>query len=964
MTNIFNKRDRWGNWGSLWILAGMAFLLPLAFNSISEVEVHNDVANWLPKDDPQAMTLAWYAEHFPITESFLLSWDDSSLADPRARELATRLQGYVDKDGIRREGSVYFEHVITPTDLIDRITRKDVTFEDGLDRIQGILVGGGPIKVRLTPEGRRKQATFERMLKEQVEEQLGVEVTIDERDHDLIDYLEEQRIVALEADEDADVSDANLNHDVQVSFPKMQVETEQREELQALINGLKHPETDEPFVETSFFIPGVPAAMSVELSEAGAADRKEAFIELREIAASVGIDPETIRMGGRPVASEELDLAVARAGFDPSQPPSRFWKRSVLLTSIIVGVLLAYIMLRSVKLATLVQIAAGYTVILAIAVVPALGGSMNMVLVVMPTLLMVLTSSAAIHVVNYWKHAMHSDRETAVADAYRMARVPCGLAAFTTAVGLISLGTSPLTPVRDFGVFSAIGCIISLGVVLFGLPAMIAIFPNRKLPKIGSDSAVFSSMGRGLSRHSTIVTVLCSVAFVGCAIGLKNFRTETKVIRYFPDDSRVVQDYNFLEENLAGIIPVDTVVRFDKESQQKLKFVERVEIVRRIEHKLATHPEISGTVSLADFLPEVEVPDFDSLTGTRRLFAEKNFNTRDKRTLESVEESEASSSFRVIADKGYDLYEEGDRALNDEGDELWKITAQVAIMSDMDYGELTHELDELVQSETKYSAGTSHRVTGLIPIFLRTQQAVLESLIQSFALAFGLIAIVMMMLLRSVVAGLLTMLPNLLPVGVVFGLISWAGLRVDIGTMITASVALGIAVDGTLHLLTWFRKGVMDGLKRGEAISEALAHCGPAMWQTSAAIGLGLFMLSPADLLLISRFGWLMSALIGTALIADVVFLPALLAGPLGAMIEKSVLAEKERVNEKARAAQRSEGNDGQTMPVVTSSDSAQAASTSKVDGGHSEPGRVDSNGIPHPHQQRPRNSDTPIPFE
>ena len=72
---------------------------------------------------------------------------------------------------------------------------------------------------------------------------------------------------------------------------------------------------------------------------------------------------------------------------------------------------------------------------------------------------------------------------------------------------------------------------------------------------------------------------------------------------------------------------------------------------------------------------------------------------------------------------------------------------------------------------------------------------------------------------------------------------------------------------------------------------EALAHCGPALWQSSLAVGLGLLMLSRAELQLISRFGWLMSALIGAALLADLILLPALLAGPLGALLQKTLPA-------------------------------------------------------------------------
>jgi len=197
----------------------------------------------------------------------------------------------------------------------------------------------------------------------------------------------------------------------------------------------------------------------------------------------------------------------------------------------------------------------------------------------------------------------------------------------------------------------------------------------------------------------------------------------------------------------------------------------------------------------------------------------------------------------------------------------------------------------MAQEELKlYQA--KHVVSGMVPIFLRTQEAVLESLIRSFAYAFIVIAIVMMIVLKDFVAGLFTMLPNLWPVGVVFGLISWKGLDVDIGTMITASVALGIAVDGTLHLLTWFREGIAEGKTAEQAISLAMGHCAPALWQTSMAVGLGLFMLSFADLLLVSRFGWLMATLIFAALIADLILLPAMLAGSLGTLIARRVKPE------------------------------------------------------------------------
>jgi predicted RND superfamily exporter protein len=125
-----------------------------------------------------------------------------------------------------------------------------------------------------------------------------------------------------------------------------------------------------------------------------------------------------------------------------------------------------------------------------------------------------------------------------------------------------------------------------------------------------------------------------------------------------------------------------------------------------------------------------------------------------------------------------------------------------------------------------------------------------------------------------------------LSVVVVFGVMSWFGQVLDIGTMLTGSVAIGIAVDDTLHLFTWFRDSLREGKTREESVVVALRHCGTAMTQTSVVIAFSLLLLYPAELLLISRFGWVMAALLGVAWLSSVVVLPALLAGPLGRLIE------------------------------------------------------------------------------
>lgn len=174
--------------------------------------------------------------------------------------------------------------------------------------------------------------------------------------------------------------------------------------------------------------------------------------------------------------------------------------------------------------------------------------------------------------------------------------------------------------------------------------------------------------------------------------------------------------------------------------------------------------------------------------------------------------------------------------------------------------------------------------TGVVPVVYKAARTLLSSLVESTLWAFALIAIVMSFVLKSIRAGIVSMLPNVFPVVLIFGFMGLAGIEVDIGTMMTASVAMGVAVDDTIHFLTWFRWGLDKGLSRSDAIREAYRRCAVAMMQTTIIGGLGLAVFAVSSFTPTQRFGYLMVSLLAAALVGDLVFLPALLAGPLGAM--------------------------------------------------------------------------------
>ncbi len=900
MKSFLERRDRWGNGFSLWLIAGVLFAVPLMVWSLRQLHMENDVAGWLPKDDPQSRILSWYQTLFPEEDRILVSWDGCSLTDPKVRQLSLQLKG-IDKNGIREGGSVYVKDVSQPTDLLRRIISEGIPLETALQRTQGLLIGDGPLCLSLAEPASSHSAVVKREIERLAERDFGLHVTFVQSKLPAPNSEE----LSVEDEKSWKLHDA-LNvfvsnqrpADLQMTWPRAHLDSAKTEAFRRALINLKVTSVSETLcIEDTWYQPGSMAAISVSFTEAGAADHLAALNAIEAAAESVGIPKDTLHLGGRPVAGAMMNEAVKHAIWNPAAPAWNLLGRSPILLSVIVSVTLSYLMLKSLRLCLLVQSVSILSAVAAVSIIAPTGGSMNMVLIVMPTLLMVISVSGTIHICNYWKNSGIDDPVKSVLQAAAIARLPCFLASMTTAIGLASLVVSSLVPVRDFGIYASLGCMISFVFVIYLLPAMMLYWPAKPPRREHNGTEFWGRLGRQLSRHKTKNLWANLLLTTGCLLGFLWFRTETKVIRYFPEHSKVVKDYNFLEENLSGIASVDTLVRFNKAQQESVPFLDRARKILDVQEALRAHSEVSGTLSLASFL-NLNPPDLKSMSVMERRKARIRENVIGEhiheKLLKGGEEARGLSSMLALANEPHDWLKPGDQALNLAGDEIWRITCQSSIMSDYDYARLTRELAEIAEENLQdFPEGTpSHVVTGLVPIFLRTQQALLESLINSFGMAFILIGIVMVVLLRNGAAAFFSMIPNVFPIAIMFGLLGWWDIHVDIGTMITASVALGIAVDGTLHLMTWFQQLLREGHSREESVAKALEHCGPALWQTSAAVGFGMLTLYPVEMLLISRFGWIMCGLIFAALWGDVILLPSLLAGPLGSILEKM---EKQR---------------------------------------------------------------------
>ena len=219
--------------------------------------------------------------------------------------------------------------------------------------------------------------------------------------------------------------------------------------------------------------------------------------------------------------------------------------------------------------------------------------------------------------------------------------------------------------------------------------------------------------------------------------------------------------------------------------------------------------------------------------------------------------------------------------------------------------------------------------TGLVPLVYKAQHSLLDGLRIGFIWDFAIIVAVMVMLCRAASAGLVLLLPAAFPAVMVFGGMGWGNsllksldagtLLIDIGTVMAPSVALGVTVDDVVHFMLWFRRGIADGLDRKQAVMLAYKGCARAMYQSWGVIGIGLSVFSLSPFGPTQRFGHMMLSMLTIALVGNLVFLPALLAGPLGAVFSWSVLRieRKKAQREGRRKVMADPGSDALPAPHV-----------------------------------------------
>jgi len=642
----------------------------------------------------------------------------------------------------------------------------------------------------------------------------------------------------------------------------------------------------------------------VALTETGSDHRRDLLADLRELIATV-IDIDESRRDEIVLVGGPVDGAtVDQASVDSVQ---FFAPLSAAL-----AVLLCLFCLRSIPLTAVIVAIAVISEGLVMAAVYYTGTPMNAVLIVLPPLVFVLTISSGIHLSNYFLDVSHefADLTPAMAAgrAMRTGTTPCLLAAGTTVIGLGSLTLVRLEPIRVFGFVASIGVISSLLLLLLCLPGAMVISGakfrdqwqlarTRRFPRLADQAERLRGVYQRFIRNSLLrpwpMIIVFALITTGMSQGLPRLETSVSVPRMFLPSSFLRQQHDWFEANVGATVSGDLLVSFpkiasdgddanvpDDEDRELVDPLDQLRIVQQIHKTTLDDRRVSSVLSAATFVPPVSrsrgLAGSTSRSVARSLIRDPESSLG---TLGFISHGDDDLVWRVS-------FRLPQKVEADFGTDLRRL--QTAVAATLAQTLQKVELDEEVADEIEFS------LTGQVAIVQKAQEVMLRDLFRSFLAAFGVVAVVMVLVLKNVLGGIIAMIPNLFPTVTIFGIMGLMRTPLDIGSVMTASVALGIAVDDTVHLLSRFGSRRARGLSRRRSAFGALDQCGTAMLQTTLVCGLSLMVYWFSDFVPTSRFSVLMFCLLSAALLGDVFLLPALMASRLGNLLSRSVGVDPE----------------------------------------------------------------------
>jgi uncharacterized protein len=508
------------------------------------------------------------------------------------------------------------------------------------------------------------------------------------------------------------------------------------------------------------------------------------------------------------------------------------------------------------------------------------GMPMTLITNIMPAFLMAVGLGDAIHLVSVYRDLRRQghDNNDAIVSAVGSTGIPLLFTTMTTAVGLLSFRLATVDALSEMGTAAAYGVGIALLHSLVFLPIALSfntkshlgakkVTGGDRLDRVLWRLTGLTSVRAGLmtpARSYRTLALAAVIAAVSVA-GMSQLQVSHNPLAWLPSSNPLRAVFDEVDREVGGTATVQLLI--DTKGERGIKDLDFLRGLEALDKHIAAYRDpkmgevIGNSMSVLDILRETNKQlhegdqKFYALPETQRgasdlLFMFENSGPDDLRRLATADLKTTQMSVRV----------------------KW-----------VDANAYPPLADYVLQGVKRHlSKHADVRVTGSIYTLGSTVSGLIDNLLRSFGAAFLFITVFMVVLLKSPKLGLVAMVPNLLPILMIMGLMGLTGMPIDMGNLMLCSIAIGIAVDDTIHFLHHFREARACGKTVDEAIEVAVQHAGRAMVATSLVLTLGFSVFLLASMLHLRRFGGLIALTAMFALLVDVAFAPPLLRSLFG----------------------------------------------------------------------------------
>jgi len=531
------------------------------------------------------------------------------------------------------------------------------------------------------------------------------------------------------------------------------------------------------------------------------------------------------------------------------------------LVPIMYGILLLVMvaLLRSFSGTFSTLIVIGFSAASAMGIAGWLGISLTPVSLTAPTIILTIAIADSIHIlITMFRNMQQGDRKNeAIVESLRVNFGPVFLTSLTTIIGFMSLNFSDAPPFRDFGNITAMGVAAAWIYSIMLLPALMAVLPVRVKQKQQEKSTLMDRLADFVIRRRRPVFFAMTALCLGLIAMIPRIELNDQFVRYFDESLTFRSDTEFANKNLPGMYQVNWSL--PAKGSGGISEPEYLAKVGDFTDWLRAQKAVTHVATLTDVFKRLnknmngDDPSFYKLPDSRNLAAQYLL------------------LFEMSLPYGLDL----NNQINVDKSSMRLIVTlkDISTVELRDFGK-----DAKLWLETNFPSAANAKPTSAFVMFANISKRNIEGMLGGTFVAFLLISITLMLALKSFNHGLVSLIPNLVPAALAYGIWSIFVGQVGLASAVTTATSLGIVVDATVHFLSkYMRARRSKGLDAEHAIRYAFSTVGQALWVTTAILISGFAVLSFSTFKINGDMGQLTALAITMALLADFLLLPTIL---------------------------------------------------------------------------------------